>query len=160
VVPKAEVALRLAVHDGHHVLPVAAAHRVGHHVQTRAQPGRHRLGAQANRQRRLRQHGTEGQVARGARLTVAPHFTPYLTPQAISAHQHITFDALSALQLESDPFPGRRRMHPLHRRSLVQDNLRVVADSLQQQVVQISTVDGGIGRPITSLGATAQGQRP
>ena len=50
VIPVLQVTFHPALHDGHHIEPLAPAHRVLNDVKLRAQPGRDLLAAQILRQ--------------------------------------------------------------------------------------------------------------
>ena len=146
MVPSMEIAVDVAVNNGNHVEPVAPAHRVLHHVQAGAQPGRHLMASQVLRQTVLWQHRPVGQMPGNTRSPVVQHQFTHPAPQAIGTDQHIAFDfeAFGGLQ-GHDPSTVLVRSQPVTQR---QPHRPVSLKWVQQQGMQIRPVNGGVGGPV------------
>ena len=156
VVPALRVGRRIAVHNGDHVHPLAAAHRVLHDVQARAQPGGDLRAAQRRGQRRLAQHGAVGQVPGHTRRAVVQQLLAHAAPHAVGAQQRVAFDLLAGHGVQRDHLAvvgvaGQ----PVVK---VEVHIRLAGRRHAQDTVQIGAVDGGVGGAIALQRARAQRQ--
>ena len=157
VVPVVQIGIDLADDDGDHIQALSGAHRVLHHVQLGPQPDRHLLAAQVQRQILLAHQRAVGQVAADARRRIAQQLAAHQAPQAVGANQGL------ALQIQTG---GTVQAHAVGvlvegDGALVQLQFHAIGfeHTRQQHLVQVGTVDAGVGRAVALLHRRPQGQR-
>ena len=157
VVPGVNIGGQMTMHDGHHIEPGTAAHRVMHDVHAGTQPDRDIVAAQVFGQAALQHQCAVGKVTGAPGLPVAQQLLANGAPQPIGADQHI------ALKGQAVSGANRHRLRVLvkavQRLRQMQPGAGVLLHRFKQQAMQVCAMHSSVGRAITGSDGSAQTQR-